>query len=220
MSETKRIVILANSSKPGGRCVAGTEWDEPLNWIRPVSTRPGQEVSYEERRYERGGEPRLLDVVDITLSRPIASGVQQENWLLDPEYWWEKVAECSFDDLDESLYEKGPLWKNGASSSTGRHNRFRIADAPATKDSLRLIRVPELKLSHSRGWNGEQHLDGEFMFSGTIYRMRVTDPEFESAHGHRSKVGDCYLTISVTPPFEKDEYHYKLIAAVIPRDAR
>lgn len=43
MPETKRIVVLANSRKPPGRCIAGIELidGEPADWVRPVGTDRG-----------------------------------------------------------------------------------------------------------------------------------------------------------------------------------
>ena len=40
----------------------------------------GCEVSEEERRYEDGGDPRVLDVIDVPLLKHRPHACQVENW--------------------------------------------------------------------------------------------------------------------------------------------
>ena len=60
-----------------------------------MSDRENQEVSEYERQYRDGSDPKLLDVIDVPLLEHRPNDHQQENWLLDPEYYWSKVDECS-----------------------------------------------------------------------------------------------------------------------------
>jgi hypothetical protein len=82
----KRLVCLANSRKLHGRCIAGRELlqGKPGQWVRPVSDREHEEVSEYERQYEDGSDPRVLDIIDVPLTRASGNRRQPENWLLDP----------------------------------------------------------------------------------------------------------------------------------------
>ena len=94
MPIVKRIACLANSRKLGGRCVAGKEWlrGKAGPWVRPVSDRPDQDVSECERQYPDGSDPRVLDVIDVPLLKPRPKACQTENWLLDPNAYWEPAG--------------------------------------------------------------------------------------------------------------------------------
>ena len=68
MSYKKTIVCLANSKKMSGRCIAGKELDARSRlggWVRPVSNRETQEISEDERAYENGKDPKVLDIFKL-----------------------------------------------------------------------------------------------------------------------------------------------------------
>jgi hypothetical protein len=80
MNYIKKIVCLASSKKPGGRCVAGKEIadDDDAQWIRPVSARPSAEISLDELQYENGQEPQILDIVEIPMIAAVPKVHQTE----------------------------------------------------------------------------------------------------------------------------------------------
>jgi putative nucleic acid modification protein with dual OB domain len=85
MACMKRIVILANSIKFGGRCVAGREIDGSNvgGWVRPVSSAEKEEISLLDQRFEDGSRAKLLDIVEIEMLKAKPHGCQTENHLID-----------------------------------------------------------------------------------------------------------------------------------------
>ncbi len=224
MPVVKRIVCLANSRKLSGRCVAGIELsgaDRRVGWIRPVSAREHEEVSEHERQYKDGSDPRVLDLVNVPLLRPNPKGYQQENWLLDPADYWERLGRAGWDLLANLADPVGRLWTDGDSTYSGRNDRIQLARALPPATSLRLIHVEGVTLSvfppGDAFGNPKRRVQGQFMHAGTEYRLWVTDPEYErkflAQDDGEYRRGECFLTVSLGE--EHNGYAYKLIAALI-----
>ena len=76
-----QVLILANSNKPGGRCVAGIRLDE-MSWVRPVGHRPGRELLLGETVATSGKqkvEVRPGDVVEMTVGPPMPTPYHPED---------------------------------------------------------------------------------------------------------------------------------------------
>ncbi len=224
-NEVKRILCLANSRKLSGRCIAGRQIvnNQPGAWIRPVSDREHQEVSWEERHYEEGSDPRVLDVVAVPLVEARPHLFQQENWLLDTNFYWRRTSRVDWAGLQAFVGPAGPLWVNGQSSFSGKNNRVALAQAEQLRDSLRLIRVAGARLEILRPGaqfrNQKKRVEVEFAHEGTQYRLRVTDAVYEDRYRKMAEgyydLGECCLCVSLGEPFEG--YAYKLVAAIIER---
>ncbi len=218
----KRIILLANSRKLSGRCLAGKEVGNQ-EWIRPVSSREHQEVSEQERGYEDGSDPKVLDVIDVPVIEPRPHLFQQENWLLDERYYWSKVGQKSWDDLLE-LADEETLWINNQSTYNGLNDRVSLEEAAALDNSLRLVHVEDVELHvFSPGaafGNSKRRVQGQFTHLGVDYQLWVTDPDYERRFLAKANavypLGESFLTISLGEP--KDGYCYKLIAAILERD--
>ena len=173
MSTTKRLVCLANSRKLSGLCIAGKEirGSGYGNWVRPVSARNTEEVSEEERQYEDGSDPTVPDIVDIPLLRSNPKDYQQENWLLDPDYYWTKAGRKNWDELAQVLDPIEPLWVDGSSTYNGRNDRIPLAQATTLASSLRFIHVDDLIISVFRPGedfgNLKRRVQGRFVHGGT-----------------------------------------------------
>ena len=224
MLAVKQIVCLANSRKLAGRCIAGREWTVETgggNWVRPVSKRDNQEVSEYERQYEDGSDPQVLDIVEVPILEPKPHSYQTENWLLDDEYYWQKVGRFSPLELPKLTDPVEPLWIDGCSTYNGRNDKIPLESASELFSSLRLIRVPKLKLSvfapGEAFGNTKRRVQGQFDHAGNRYALWVTDPGYEKAYLAKLNgtyaLGKCYLTISLGEPYKGD--CYKFIAAII-----
>ena len=86
---TKTIVVLANSIKKGGRCLAGKELLSSSGdqydvggWIRPVTTKDGGAVSENSMSLALGHQPEPLEIIELPFEGPEPLSHQPENWLL------------------------------------------------------------------------------------------------------------------------------------------
>lgn len=226
MVVTKRILCLANSRKPYGRCVAGIELaddGQPLGWIRPISDREHDAVSEYERQYQDGSDPCVLDVITVPLleSRPV--GCQQENWLLDPGYYWVLQRKASVDELAPMTTKMPTLWVNGIHTFNGMNDEVPLEIANTLDSSLCLIHVDGVEIRvYSPGLafnNPKRRVQGCFHFKGGEYRLWITDPIVERNYlaneDGNYHLGACFLTISIGEPDTHKNACYKLIAAVI-----
>ena len=143
-SDIKRIVCLASSRMPGGRCIAGRELGadgQPGAWVRPVSSREHEGVATSESRYADGGTPRLLDIMDIPVLNAEPKAHQRENWLLDSNRRWVKVGSVGLADLPKWVEKVDTIWVNQSSTRKGLNDRVHTSYANSIDSSLCLIEV-------------------------------------------------------------------------------
>lgn len=212
----KRVVCLANSRKPQGRCIAGKELVDGT-WVRPISSRITEEISEDERQYSSGDEPSLLDIIDMPLMRRKPGVHQPENWLLSTASYWDLIGRMPWTSLADLADAPSSLWTNQSSTQLGRYDR--ISEIETASASLYLVHLDHLRLDEEMGRWGQRKVYGSFAYRGIDYRLTLTDPLAEAAFlgggGATQLVGECYVTISLGEAYEGK--CYKLLAAIIPR---
>ncbi len=223
-SVVKRMVCLAYSRMPNGRCVAGRELrtDGRLGgWIRPVAGGRDEGVPEEVSGYADGGLPRLLDVMDVPVVVHRPEGHQRENWLLDPGRRWAKLGRFDMNALPKWADAVDSLWLNGFSTSNGLNDKVPAQATGSLNTSLHLIEADlEVSVSNPGAARGDfrRRVQGRFRYNRTDYRMWVTDPDQEQKYfagpNGTYPIGRCLLTVSLSLAAYYG-FHYKLIAAII-----
>ena len=225
----KKVICLANSRKPpSGRCIAGKEiqGEQSGQWIRPVSLRPGHEVSEEERRYEDGQKAQLLDIVSIPLLQHSPLGHQVENHVLDKDYYWTKENKTSWDQIQTLIDPHDELfWRNSESTFHGIQDKVSEQIVAGIKSSLKLIYLESVDIVvHAeqgfQGSPGRRRVRANFTYGKRNYLLSVTDPEIEEKYlaekNDAYRLNDAVLCISLSEVWH--EYAFRLVASVITQD--
>ncbi|WP_295542558.1 hypothetical protein [uncultured Thiohalocapsa sp.] len=211
------LVVLANSCKHNGRCVAGKAITNRRfgRWIRPTSAHRSGAL-YADDLPVLGGPLAPLDVVEVPLSHQAPAGFQAENYRIAPGKLWVKRGRLSTAALNRAVDPAGALWLDGYSSGGGDNDRVPEQRLGEADGSLRLIGPLPLHLQVVGG-----RVRARFEHAGRIYNLSVTDPWVKAAYTGRLDgwygFGEAFLCLSLAPVF--NGFAYKLAAAIIPVNA-
>ena len=185
----KTVLCLANSRRPGGRCVAGKEvlQGKTGGWIRPVNPQNGDAISEADLQYENGKFADVLDIVEIPMARPDPQGHQTENHIIDPNFHWAKQSIATWQQIVSATDNvKGSLWPNGNSSFHGANDKVAEAVASGLASSLLLVNPTRFEVvvgSESQyGGGSRRRVRAYFDFNGTHYNFVITDPWIEDRY--------------------------------------
>ena len=218
MGSIERMVVLANSRKSGGWCIAGRAIDaasKPGCWLRPVVSQVADGLPHARTCCVDGAPAKVLDLIDVELERPVPHAHQRENRLLGKGPWkrcgrayWNTLA-----GLAGSMNDR--LWTDGFSSRCGHNDQVPVALLDQMRGSLQFIRTASLRLYFAPNALGQRKLRGAFSHAGRAYTLPVTDPVAWAAlnGSEQLTLSDTYLCISLGVPF--NGYAYKLVASVI-----
>ena len=77
-----------------------------------------------------------LTLVDVPVLGPRPKDYQTENWLLDPEYYWEKAGRLSWFDLPALVDPVAALWIDGYSTYNGLNDKIPLEAAASVPGSF------------------------------------------------------------------------------------
>ena len=223
----RRIVCLANSRKPDGRCVAGKLYAQGNfgAWLRPISARDGEELSEQERHISKGVEPALLDIMEFMVTKHKPSAHQPENFLINPQYKFKHAGTVNIEELIKVVDKPTNLWIMGYQSKTfGKNDLVPPNRISEVSNSLFLINPHTFTIQVVQGTYSLQ-VRGQFSYLGADYNLRITDPVVEERFIPKGagayKIDDVLLTISLAEKLftvasnPSSSGYYKLIAGVI-----
>jgi hypothetical protein len=230
--EFKRIIVLANSYKKQGRCLAGRTLDARNtvgDWVRPISAQAEGELFPRHMRTANGSPLRILDIVDVPLDHPAGNEYHPEDWVVDASGSWDQRQKFARENLANLEEKPSDLWVE-STSRTDRVTGTFLLKSPRHQ-SLYLVRPTGFHVELTNNFN---HFEGRnqqkrracFTYRNQNYSLGVTDPEFIDLYAKkfpapdkpaivvRPPFGDnCLLCVSLTPEF--NGYHYKVVATVL-----
>lgn len=200
----KSILILANSVKHQGRCVAGKDI-ATMEWVRAVSNAEGEGLAVDRCRYQNiGGIQQLRTQKVLSMNFSVASPLihQPENHIITDAPW---VQSPPFVQTNLLPYLDTPpnLW--GVSNSIPYQL---IQEAQLViEQSLYLIQVNNMRLYN----NAFERPRCEFEYSTLQYDLPVTDLAFNRLMG-QGRGGDALLCVSLGEPYQGS--CYKIVASI------
>lgn len=205
------MVILANSRKHNGYCLAG-KYLENGQWIRPVSSLPTGEVTHIDTLYEDGAQIQPLDIVQFDPGEMRAHPHQPENVLFE-HFHWEKAGRVSFEELEHFQDHRLGFLEGG---ETRKNDRVTELQAQDFGESLGLIYAINAKLVVvQKGY--QQQLRILFKHEGMSFNLAVTDRQAEREYlnreGTEHLLPRAYICVSLGEPFHA--YCYRLAACII-----
>lgn len=203
---TRTVVVLADSYKHGEHCIAG-KCVQTGQWIRPVSTPKGGQISDRQARSRNpyGIYPvKALQKVRMSFVEAAPLVNQPENFLIDNSEWQQNYT-FSPNQLHTLLDQPESLWGEGDRVCFERIRSQNIS----IEQSLYLVKVSALTLYI----NQNNRMRASFSYNGLNYDLAVTCRNSKDIYLNQNSLMGV-LCISLGEPWKQDNCCYKLAAAI------
>lgn len=227
MGKQVNLLVLANSNKPGGRCLAG-RLIEKLDigwktgpWCRPVNPDDRGRDAIPESAC---GLVNPMDVISLELGEDMPTDGQPENrlWMTGTPISIMHAFNKKENALRNLVEHPDDLWLDPDALRPDE-----VAGAIEIDHSLVLIQPQNLQFELYINDQGRRRIQAYFAYNGEQYeKIPVTDPLIfrilsrQFIEGEHKILllnhGDNYwLTMSISLPFGPRQCRYKFVAAVI-----
>jgi hypothetical protein len=237
---TKMMVVLAISKKPGGRCLAGKEvfwrgaaW-EIGPWIRPVTTESSGAVPESQMAFAMGRLPRLLEIIEIPLEKPVPMRDQPENWLITMPMQaisWKSRGFFAWHEVQRLLDKPDGLWNDHSDARRVKSGYIPKMRQPASLYLIKPERIQSIKIwaapSQFEPTGVRRRRRAVLVYAGVTHELAIDDTDFENkyypifpelnAPPFCPKLRNPQETlICVSLALEHlDHFHYKIAAAFL-----
>ena len=215
-----QVLVLANSAKTGGRCVAGIDLQTD-QWVRPISATASGSLTGVQTLVSWAGsrtQAAPLDVVEMDLGDPRPTVHHPEDVLVDLGNWAGIEQRTAIDLLDShgDLFDDGPTLLGDGS------DHLTLSEITALGDmhrSLTMARPGEVAfVVQTNSFSGRRSIRAQFFLHSQFYDLAVTD--MRCSLDDLPRKGDYILTISLALPWKPDwstePLCYKLVAGITP----
>lgn len=213
----RRILILANSYKPGGRCIAGLEYEDgrqplrSMRYLRPVYQPEDSQGAIPSHFLKSVSDPipKPLEIFDIPIEREYPEKAQPENLKLGDKKWI-KRSSLRKEDLAKFLpvgwQSKGLCGRVDAS-----YPNFVTPDEVA-QDHRSLQLIEARNVSFCTNPFDSKKIRVHFDYEGTNFDLPLTDDSFSLDHS-QEPYASLYLCVSLGVLF--NGAHWRLVAGVV-----
>jgi len=219
---TRNLVILANSVKYSGHCIAGKDLDTG-EWVRLINNEPRPFSSTDlQKMYGHPAGPSLLDCVKIPFLEKVPVYYQPENELISGDPWI-KIGEFLKEKMSLLEDPQSPCWFGN--NDYGHPNNI---PASICNNEMPLpVSLYFRKLSPSENdltLAYKSHENGNkprfiFYFNYIRYELGLTDINFPRLGNdddlQPKSYPESFVTLGVGQLFESMNAHYKLVVGVI-----
>ena len=192
---TKTMVVLAISKKPGGRCLAGKEliWKgagwEIGSWLRPVTTESSGAVPESQMAFAMGRLPRLLEIIEIPLTKPAPMRDQPENWLITMPIQaisWKSRGFFAWQEVQRLVDKPDGLWNDHKDA-----RRVKAGYVPTMKQPASLYLIEPDRIQSIKVWSTPSQFEptgvrrrrrAVLVYAGATHELAIDDTDFENKY--------------------------------------